>query len=85
MGQNNQFLKLLSYYVIFCQNLRAVFNTYDLSIKYFKIHRLHLSVYSIITTVIKTTMNKDDQIVVHFMNDERFGKLQLFAKQQLMI
>lgn len=30
-------------------------------------------------------MNKDDQIVVHFMNDERFGKLQLFAKQQLMI
>lgn len=31
-------------------------------------------------------MNKDDQIVVHFMNDEQFGKLQLFAaKQQLMI
>lgn len=30
-------------------------------------------------------MNKDDQIVVHIMNDERFGKLQLFAKQQLMI
>lgn len=28
-------------------------------------------------------MNKDDQIVVHFMNDRQFGKLQLFAAKQL--
>ena len=38
-----------------------------------------------ITTVIKTTISKDDQIVINFINDKQFGKLQLLAKQQLMI